>query len=383
VAKTLLLNWVYYKPVGHVVEGLKIAKGYAVANRDLEVHAMFNADAPVELADGCPWVTRAYAIDAEDVAKRGGRASCLRGVPREWDYVARDPRAESRPKTHHAWLRDFHAWGSEHLHGRAWGGSADERFLPESERGVRPRYRLNPKMTLRVPPDATRWARRLAHRGPLFTLLPCGSSPAPLYPSLRAWDRLVGAIFDAFPNARVVVTGADERSSGRSTSAAFSRAALDPLFAKHPQLEDAYNVGLWNQIALLAKSSALVAPHTGFAFLAPVVGTPWLAISGGLWPEFFFNDVPFVSVTPDCKRYPCHGQMKKPCMTRFERGRPVLCMDDAKQRDKLPEVIAGLRRLLDPSFDYEAARKHYLSEVRRAGYDPRQFFTHDLAMIVT
>ncbi len=50
MTKTLLVNWVYYRPVGHVVEALKLAKGYKLANRDLEVHMMLNADAPVELA---------------------------------------------------------------------------------------------------------------------------------------------------------------------------------------------------------------------------------------------------------------------------------------------------------------------------------------------
>ncbi len=48
MTKTLLVNWVYYKPVGHVVEALKLANGYTVANRDPEVHMMLNGDAPVE-----------------------------------------------------------------------------------------------------------------------------------------------------------------------------------------------------------------------------------------------------------------------------------------------------------------------------------------------
>ena len=46
MTRTLLLNWVYYNPVGHVVEGMKIARGYHAANRGVEVHMMVNADAP-------------------------------------------------------------------------------------------------------------------------------------------------------------------------------------------------------------------------------------------------------------------------------------------------------------------------------------------------
>lgn len=378
--KTLLVNWVHCKPVGHVVEGLKLAKGYGVANRNLEVHMMLNADAPVELTQACPWIAATYAIDAADVARRGGRAACLRGVPREWDYIARDERAERRPDTHHRWLRDFHAWGIANLRGRLWHGCSDERFLPESERGSRPRYRLDPKIDLRLPKQATAWSRRFAGPAPVFTLLPCGSAPAPAYPSLRSWARLIGTPSRSFPDARIVLTGSSGAGDERTTSAAFPRSALDPLFSEHPRLEDAYDVGLWRQIALLRRSSALIAPHTGFAFLAPCVGTPWLALSGGLWPEFFFNQTPFVSVLPECKRYPCHGQTKKQCLTRFQKGRPVICMDDRRQQERHREVVAGLRRLLDPGFDYAKAVAAHRRRIRARGQDEGRFFTFDWAL---
>ena len=42
---------------------------------------------------------------------------------------------------------------------------------------------------------------------------------------------------------------------------------------------------------------------------ALAVGTPWLAISGGRWFEYFFNRVPFRSIIPDTERYPCFTQL--------------------------------------------------------------------------
>ena len=51
-----------------------------------------------------------------------------------------------------------------------------------------------------------------------------------------------------------------------------------------------------------------LAPHTGFGLAALAVGTPWLAISGGRWFEYYFNHVPFRSVIPDVERYPCFSQ---------------------------------------------------------------------------
>lgn len=38
--RTLLLNHVTYRPVGHVVEALKLAKGFAIANERLEIHLL-------------------------------------------------------------------------------------------------------------------------------------------------------------------------------------------------------------------------------------------------------------------------------------------------------------------------------------------------------
>lgn len=39
--RTLLLNWVYYYPVGHAVEALKVAKGYQCAGAILTRSFLF------------------------------------------------------------------------------------------------------------------------------------------------------------------------------------------------------------------------------------------------------------------------------------------------------------------------------------------------------
>ena len=62
--KKLLLNFVYYRPVGHAVEALKYAKGYYDANKDdIEIHLLLNADTPVELVDACYWIKKTYSIE--------------------------------------------------------------------------------------------------------------------------------------------------------------------------------------------------------------------------------------------------------------------------------------------------------------------------------
>jgi hypothetical protein len=59
---------------------------------------------------------------------------------------------------------------------------------------------------------------------------------------------------------------------------------------------------LLEQLAFVEACSVFVSPHTGFGAAALAVGTPWLALSGGPWHEWFFNGVPFWSVIPDTER---------------------------------------------------------------------------------
>ena len=39
----ILLNWVYYEPVGHVVEALKVANGIASMNDNVRITLLQNA----------------------------------------------------------------------------------------------------------------------------------------------------------------------------------------------------------------------------------------------------------------------------------------------------------------------------------------------------
>ncbi len=63
----LLLDWLYYEPVGHMVEALKVSRGLTSKNPGLRVTVLINSDAPLTLADACPWVERVIPIDLEEV----------------------------------------------------------------------------------------------------------------------------------------------------------------------------------------------------------------------------------------------------------------------------------------------------------------------------
>ncbi len=368
----LLLNWVYYPPVGHAVEALKVAKGYHSANENVAVSVLLNAQTPVELAEACPWIERAYPVDTPDVAARGLDAPSLQAIPAAWDYVVSDERTVYSPELFSPDVRAFHEVARSYFRASRWQGA---RFQPPEEDA--PRYRRDAKIRLRLPAHTRAYARRHRHDGPSFCILPAGSSGDPIYPPLRWWIRLIRALQTEFPNARVAITGSSGGRDERSATHAYPRKALDPLFKTCPDVIDGYDIGLWRQLALIQSADVFIAPHTGFAFLAPCVGTPWLAVSGARWPEYLFNKTPFYCVLPECPRYPCYFNMKKACATRIQNGKTVMCMDTRRLNPRIPEILHGARLLLDKAFTYKRAVALYREKIAQGGFAQDRFFFFD------
>ena len=124
---------------------------------------------------------------------------------------------------------------------------------------------------------------------------------------------------------------------------------------------DCYDIGLWNQLALMERCDLFVSPHTGFAFLAPCVGTPWLTLSGGHFSEYFFNNVPFYSVLPDNPDFPYAGKVYPEGSTD-----KLPCMRPENLDRKIPEIVEGMRLLLSADFTYAAAVERYADNIARA-----------------
>ena len=124
---------------------------------------------------------------------------------------------------------------------------------------------------------------------------------------------------------------------------------------------DCYDIGLWHQVALLETCDLLVSPHSGFSFLASCVGTPWLTISGGNWPESFFNGVPFYSVLPDNPEYPYVGAYD------YDYDGPTIPdMRHERLLARIPDLLAGAAFLLDAATTYEAALARHRANIARA-----------------
>ena len=185
----ILVNHVYYSPVGHVVEAIRYARGFHDANPGSEVHVALSDGAPWELCVGAPWIARVYRIP---VADPGSYDLSVPEMPREWDYIVdnnlmaledEDPSLLVRPQGYEPPTR---GWEEEAT--VAYYARTDAELVARRGRGV-----LFPEMslpdglgydasvhaTLEVPAESRAFAARYAHDGPKICILPArGPQPS-------------------------------------------------------------------------------------------------------------------------------------------------------------------------------------------------------------
>ncbi len=368
--KMLLLNWVYYHPVGHAVEAFKVAKGLASANEDVAIHLMLNSRTAVELSDGCDWIERTYAINVNEVAREGHEAVCLRGIPGDWDYIVSDHRPTCSPFPFEQSLRTFHDLAAERFHASLWRGAQNELPSPNFLQ-----YRRNATIRMQVPEEARAFVRTLPLSSLNVVLIPGGSSPEPVYPTLDSWRNVLRALQDEFPSAHFFITGRSA-TDDRSSTMGFPCNVVESLALTSRNVFNCYDIGIWNQVALIERSDILIAPHTGFAFLAPSVGTPWLAVSGVRWPECYFNEVPFYSVLPICRHYPCWAGMRAGCEEQLAAGETVPCMA-AEMDGRIHDLVNGAHLLLSRNFSFDQAMTLYRLRIKQMGLAEERFFQID------
>jgi hypothetical protein len=321
-----------------------------VAAPELEVSVALNAATAVELARFCPFIERAYAIDHPLLEPCADSAARLAAVPHEWDWIADDPRRwQDVQLTTFPGLRDYYAASDEHLSARVARTIAGAGRLA---------YAPHQPLRFELPQDArTAAARALAEGEQWIAVMPAGSSERSLYPSLASWGLILDALAGAYPDARFVLVG----KSAATTLHPGEHAAL--LEHRSAPL-DAFDLELPVQLAIVEACDVFLAPHTGFGLAALAVGTPWLALSGGRWFEYYFNHVPFRSVIPDVERYPCFSQFA-PAATidDGEDGPRTPSMTRARIRDDLGAIVTSAGELLAGSLNYEQALRDYFASL--------------------
>jgi hypothetical protein len=369
---SILLNHVYYSPVGHVVEAIRYARGFYEANPGSEVHVALSDGSPWELCAGAPWIAGVYRIP---VADPGSCDLSVPEMPREWDYIVdnnlmvledESPGLLVRPEGYQAPARGWEEEATIAYYART-GSELTARkgrgvLFPEMALPGGLGYDAGANATLEVPAASRAFAARYAHDGPKICILPAGSGPAAQYPGAESWIAITGALRERFPAARFYLTGT--RGSGRHrhlTTTRYLDDGLARILGSGDDLVDCCDIGLWHQVALLEACDLLVSPHSGFSFLASCVGTPWLTVSGGNWPESFFNGVPFYSVLPDNPEYPYVGAYD------YDYDGPTIPdMQHERLLARIPDLLAGAKFLLDPATTYEASLARHRANVARA-----------------
>jgi hypothetical protein len=371
---SLLVNFWYAHPVGHAIEALRYCLGYHRADPSLSISLLLNGATATELADLCPFIERTYPVSFTGFHDGvTDPAPALRDVPRVWDYVVDDHRGwEHEQLASYAGLRRFYAASGRHLRARRGPGA------PGAEP---PAYQPHQQLRLALPEEAKRHARGELARAPVrIALMPAASTDADYaYPSASSWGLILRELEAAFPGLLVCLVGKLRRDERTSTS--IGREKLERIAAATRGAVECFDRPIVDQLAFVEACDLFLSPHTGFGMAALAVGTPWLTLSGGRWPEFFFNGVPFYSLLPDPDRTAWYTRHDPPPMLPQDEdgeGPRTPSMTRARVRQDLPELLEAARLLIERRLPYEQAlERHFARLVERSGGDGSWIWSFD------
>lgn len=359
----LLVNFFYAHPVGHAVEALHYCFGHHLADPAREVSVVLNAATAVELATFCPFVSQAFAVHHPLLEPCPDSAARQAAIPHRWDWVLDDfRRLQDHQLAMFPGMRDYYSTSD-----RLLSATRGRTVVAAAAAGYVPHQQL--RLDLPHPARAAAGRRFDEHPAPLgagrIALLPAGSGERALYPSVGSWRLILDALADAFAGVQIALVG-KRRRDGRTTTS-LGTGELAELLAHRSRPLDCVDVPLAEQLAVVERCDLFLAPHTGFGMAALAVGTPWLALSGGRWFEYFFNRIPFRSILPDPERYPSFSQFAPATVTSDGDGAPrAPSMTGARIRDDLDRIVAAARELLDGSLSYEQSLRDYFPALRAA-----------------
>ena len=377
-AGSILVNFFEAHNVGHVIEALHYCLGHHKANPESRLSVVLNALAPTELAELCPFVEAVYPVelpgypvDTSGLTEEDCLAA-LREVPEDWDYVLDNPRrgVEAHLLAVPGFVRYYEA-SDRHCRARkarATVGADPPGYVPRSH------LRLEP-------PRENRFrARDLVPPGrPRIAVLPGGSSERWLYPSTSSWEVILKALSRRFPKASFCLVG--KLGADGRTSTSIDVAEVRRLLEACPRTANLFDVPLLDQLAAVEACDVLVSPHSGFGMAALAVGTPWLTISGGRWPEYFFNGVPFYSLLPDPDRFPPYSRFGElPVLEEDEDGEGprTPTMSRGRILANLDELLRATEWLVEGRLEYrEALRTYFERFIRLHGGDRSMIYSID------
>ena len=366
---SILINFAEAHNVGHLIEALRYAAGHRAASPDARIGLVVHADTPHELARYAGVVDEVHTVPMYGDPVEVRRA--LADIPRRWDHVLDNVRRHQPAHSsvvpgfaRYYELSDGHFTGAV---SRGVAGIVEQRS---------PGYVPHVPVRLDLPATAIASARRrlAGHDGAWVALLPAGSGPAALYPDAGSWAVVVDELRRRRPGTRFVLVGRHV-DDGRTTSST-SRHEVEQLLDLG--MVDAFDLPITEQLALVGECDLFTSTHSGFGWAASTVGTPWLTIAGGRWPEVFFNDVPFVSVLPDPDRFGRYSLYDEPPTVDDVTGARSPHVTRARFDADRTVIGDAAETLIDQRIDVETAmRDHFARTAAFLGPHREALFSID------
>ena len=353
--ESLLVNYMEFANVGHVIEALRYALAYHAADRPREIGVLLPSNSPWELAVFCPFVHGVYPVSPRLSDLTGSLAE----VPRAWDWIVDNPRRD------------------DPVHVAAWDGldryfaTTDRELEARRGRGVigaePPSYTPHRQLRLELPTPMREAAGTLLGGAAVrIAVMPTGSGPRWQYPSTGSWQLILHALRGRHPGVRFCLLG-KLRDDGRTRSS-LTAAELARLRDTVPDAIEGFDQSIAHQLALVEACDLFLSPHTGFGMAALAVATPWLTVSGGSWGEYFFNGVPFYSLLPDPERFGPYTPYIAPPMIAADtdgEGPRTPSMSHARISHDLEELLDAATQLIEHRISYEQALQHHFSRLVR------------------
>lgn len=345
INKKLLIVWVYYPAVGHLVEAIEVAANYHAANPKLDIHVLLNSETPFILCEYCDFISKVHTVDVKSGVQDGRVLNELNQIG--FDYVIFPKRFKYTPQDFPNHLLMLNQYLFKGLRAKIWNGyndtaSSDMNSLTEKPYSP---FRIKVpkiKVTFEIPDH---------NNSPKISVILKGASQQTIWPSLHVWKKLLLHVKKIYPQAVFYITGITNSNISSINGSSQAKNKIGQFINSIPGALNCYNIGLENQLAVIEHSDVLIAPHTGFAFLAPCVGTPWLALSGGQWAEHMPAGMRFYSVLPKCEKYPCsNDDIKLECKLRIKLQQPIKCMNNLTE--KKDEIIKGIEKLMSKDYDF-------------------------------
>lgn len=351
--KKLLIIWVYYPAVGHLVEALEVAANYHAVHPNIEIHLLLNSKTPYQLAEYCDFIFKTHNIEIGIAASNNERIKALTLMG--FDYVVFPKRLKYTPQDYPGNLLEINHYLKQVIQPKIWGGysdtsSPDKQAL--SEKQYTP-FKINiPKQKITFSPNYNNFS------GPIFSVMLKGASKQTIWPTFKTWSTILLTIKKKYPKTTFLITGILSAHLAPKHDEAAIKAKISRFINSIPDAVNCYDIGLENQLSIIQNSDIFISPHTGFAFLSPCLDTPWLELSGGEWARTMPARIPFYSVLPNCSHYPCSNGDKKPeCKLRIKLKQPIKCM--ANLTDKTSDILKGIDKLLNKKYTFEAAFQDY------------------------